>query len=108
MADPDLSNTWLADFSANTWGGAAVAFRTSAGAANALGLTPGRTATYFDGHSRRARVRYDTPSFGPVTLSVDASQNQAWGAKAYIYTSLGGGDLSAAIGYASGDNRDER
>ena len=61
--------------------------------------------TYFDGHSRRSRVRYDTPSFGPLTVSVDASVNDTWGVKGYVYTSLGGGDLSLALAYAHGDNR---
>ena len=62
-------------------------------------------ATYFDGHSRRSHVRYDAPALGPLSLSVDASTNDAWGAKGYVSTSLGGGALSLAIGYANGDNR---
>jgi len=103
MGDADLSNTWLADFSATTWGGV-IAFRTSGAAAAASAFTAAGVTTYFDGHSRRARIRYDAPSFGPLTLSVD-KQHDAWGAKAYVYTSLGGGDLSLAIGHASGDNR---
>jgi len=104
MGDADLSNTWLADFSATTWGGV-TAFRTSGAAAATSAFTAAGVSTYFDGHSRRARIRYDAPSFGPLTLSVDAQHGNAWGAKAYVYTSLGGGDLSLAIGHASGDNR---
>jgi predicted porin len=104
MGDADLSNTWLVDQSGATGQGGSIAFRTEA-AGVASAFTPGSVGTYYDGHSRRSRIRYDTPSFGPLTLSVDASINDMWGAKAYIYTSLGGGDLSMAIGYASGDNR---
>jgi predicted porin len=104
MGDADLSNTWLADFSATTWGGT-IAFRTSGAAGAVSGYSAAGATTYFDGHSRRSRVRYDTPSFGPLTVSVDASVNDAWGVKGYIYTSLGGGDLSLALGYAHGDNR---
>jgi predicted porin len=103
MADADLSNTWLSDHNAVSFGGA-ITFRTSAGGTGA-GFAPFSVYTYFDGHSRRARVRYDTPSFGPLTVSVDASENNTWGAKAYVYTSIAGGDLSAAFGYADGDNR---
>ena len=104
MGNADLSNTWLADFSTPvSWGGA-MTFRTEAAGAKS-GILMFSTMTYFDGQSRRSRIRYDAPSFGPLSLSVDASQNDAWGAKGYVYTSLGGGDLSLAIGYASGDNR---
>jgi predicted porin len=102
MGDADLSNTWLADFSATTWGGL-TAFRTAGGTQTPLSAAG--VSTYFDGHSRRSRVRYDTPSFGPLTVSVDASVNDTWGVKGYVYTSLGGGDLSLALAYAHGDNR---
>ena len=104
MGDADLSNTWLADASYNNEGGALV-FRSSGAAGAAIGGTTSAISSYFDGHSRRSRIRYDTPSFGPLTVSVDASQNDAWGVKGYVYTSLGGGDLSLQLGYASGDNR---
>ena len=104
MGDADLSNTWLADFSATTWGGT-IAFRTSGAAGAASKYSAAGVTTYFDGHSRRSRIRYDTPSFGPLTVSVDAQQNDTWGVKGYVYTSLGGGDLSLALAYAHGDNR---
>ena len=104
MGDADLSNTWLADASYNNEGGLLV-FRSSGAAGAAIGGTTSDISSYFDGHSRKSRIRYDTPSFGPLTVSVDASQNDAWGVKGYVYTSLGGGDLSLALGYASGDNR---
>ena len=104
MGDADLSNTWLADFSGTTWGGT-IAFRTSGAAGAVSTYSAAGVTTYFDGHSRRSRVRYDTPSFGPLTVSVDASVNDTWGVKGYVYTSLGGGDLSLALAYAHGDNR---
>jgi predicted porin len=105
MGDADLSNTWLADFSTPvSWGGA-MTFRTAGAAGAKSTIKMFNATTYFDGHSRRARIRYDTPAFGPLTISVDASQNDAWGVKGYVYTSLGGGDLSLALAYASGDNR---
>jgi len=105
MGDADLSGTWLADFSTPvTWGGS-ITFRTEGAAGAKSGINMFSALTYFDGHSRRSRIRYDAPALGPLSISVDASQNDAWGVKGYIYTSLGGGDLSLAIGYASGDNR---
>jgi len=106
MGDADLSGTWLADFSTPaSWGGA-INFRNAA--TGVAGPAVFSTMTYFDGASRRARLRYDAPSFGPLTLSADMQQNDAWGAKAYVYTSLAGGDLSLALGYDHSDNRSGR
>jgi len=103
MADADLSNTWLADFSTPaSWGGA-MTYRNSATGANGPAIFS--AATYFDGNGRTSRLRYDAPAFGPLTLSVSADGNERWGAKGYVWTSLGGGDLSLAIGYANDDNR---
>jgi predicted porin len=107
MGDADLSGTWLADYSTPaSWGGALL-YRTGTNGTASTNSVFGNNS-YFDGHSRRARIRYDAPSFGPLSLSVDMSQNNTWGTKAYLYTSLGGGDLSAHLGYAHGDNRFNR
>ena len=101
MADADLSNTWLSDQAAMSIGGS-IAFRQANGTASAN--TAASAYTYYDGNGRRNRLRYDLPSMGPLALSISHDQDEAWGAKAYVYTSLAGGDLSAALGYASTDD----
>ena len=99
MSDTDLSGSWLADFSTPSSYGGAIAHRTSGGAAGPAAFSAN---TYFDG-GRRGRIRYDAPSFGPLSVSVSAGTNNHWGAKGYVYTSLGGGDLSMALGYDADD-----
>ena len=101
MSDADLSGAWLADFSTPSSYGGSVAHRTSGGAAGPRVFSAN---TYFDGN-RRARIRYDAPSFGPLTVSVSAANNNMWAVKGYVYTSLGGGDLSMALGYEADDQR---
>jgi len=107
FADADLSGAWLGDFSCPaSWGGA-MRYRNSATGAS-TGESVFGNATYFDGVGRTSRLRYDAPSFGPLTLSVSADGNEAWGGKGYVWTSLGGGDLSLAFGYSDYDNRSGR
>ena len=104
MSDADLSGSWLADFSTPSSYGGAIAHRTSGGAAGPAAFS---AQTYFDGN-RRGRIRYDTPSFGPLTVSVSAATNNHWAAKGYLYTSLAGGDLSMALGYEDDDHANSR
>jgi hypothetical protein len=62
----------------------------------------------FDGFSRRDRIRYDTPKFGPVYFSGSYMNGQSWdlaGRLAYEWTDVG--KLAAAAHYTGADtNRD--
>lgn len=104
--EADLSGTWIAGTYASkndmTDG---MVWRSSApGGAqlvNAAGtaLTEGNTYSDFDGFSRYDAVRYDTPTLGPVTLSVSAGNDQLWEVAGRVKTALGGGQLIAGLFY---------
>ena len=68
----------------------------------------GSAFSNFDGFSRRDRVRYDTPKFGPVFFSASAMNGQTWdlaGRLAYEWQDVG--KLAAAGHYTAADtNRD--
>ena len=48
---------------------------------------------------RSDRIRYDTPSFGPVNLAVSAGTNSHYALGAFLETELGGGELLAGLGF---------
>jgi predicted porin len=59
----------------------------------------------YDG-GRNDNVRYDSPKLGPVGLAVSVSNNSRWSAAATANTALGGGELSASLGYVhTGDDQ---
>jgi hypothetical protein len=53
----------------------------------------------FDG-GRRDLVRYDTPSFGPVSANVSVGTNSRFDTSLRLSSDVGGGSLKAAIGYS--------
>jgi len=60
----------------------------------------------FDGFSRRDRIRYDTPKFGPVYFSASYMNGQSWdtaGRLAYEWEGIG--KLAAAAHYTGADNQ---
>jgi len=60
----------------------------------------------FDGFSRRDRIRYDTPKFGPVYFSGSYMNGQSWdlaGRFAYKWDEVG--KLAAAAHYTGADNQ---
>lgn len=62
--------------------------------------------TNMDGLSRRDRIRYDTPQFGPVYFSTSAGNGDIWdiaGRFAYEFGKFG--KLAAALAYADGQDR---
>lgn len=92
----DLSNTWLVnEWASNFDHGGIIAF---GGAGNTAGTTLGSAFSSFDG-GRRDLIRYDSPALGPVTLAVSIADNSRWSIGAFSSTSLGGGELSANVGY---------
>ena len=60
----------------------------------------------FDGLSRNDRLRYDTPTWGPISLSISATNGDAYELAAWLAQDFGGGNkLAAAIGYVDTQDR---
>jgi predicted porin len=91
----DLSNTWLV----NEYSSAELAGGVSFGGTGA-GTTVSSAFNSFDG-GRRDVLRYDSPALGPVTIAVSIANNSRWSVGGFASTSLGGGELSANLGYTS-------
>jgi len=88
----DLSNTWLVnEWATNFDHGGSINFGGTA-------TTLGSAFSSFDG-GRRDGIRYDSPALGPVTVAVSIHNNSRWSIGAFSSTSLGGGELSANLGY---------
>jgi predicted porin len=104
----DLSGTGLAHSgSARTDNSADVKFWLSDGSGS---INQDGTYTKYDG-GRKDVIRYDSPKLGPVGVAVNVSNDQSWSAAAKVKTGLGGGQLSAALGYShdtGGGNVDSR
>jgi hypothetical protein len=98
----DLSGTQVAHYAGVADIGGAFAFRTAAGAA---GPTISQTLNRQDFESRYDRVRYDTPSFGGVTLSASfgtKSTNREVSEYALRYAgSVPFGRIAAALAFSS-------
>lgn len=66
----------------------------------------GSVFSNFDGLSRRDRIRYDTPKFGPVYFSGSYMNGQSWDlAGRFAYEWPGLGKLAAAVGYTGAENQ---
>jgi len=52
---------------------------------------------------RQERIRYDTPKFGGLQLSVDHQNNDDWGVGGSYSASLGGVAISAQLGYQNAE-----
>lgn len=89
------NSAWEGSELSHDWG--ISAFRDGNG--NSSGLTAYSFSTSFDG-GRRDRIRYDTPSFGPVTAHISAGTNSRVDASVRLSSDMGGGSLLARIGYA--------
>ncbi|MFK5925090.1 MAG: porin [Desulfuromusa sp.] len=104
-SEVDLSGTSVIMYSGvnDTAGG--LTFRNSAGA---IGPRIGQTRSNFDGLSRNDRLRYDTPTFGGVTLSASTTNGDAWelaGRWGQEFDNVG--KFSAAIGYVDSSQRSD-
>jgi predicted porin len=66
----------------------------------------GSAFSNFDGFSRRDRIRYDTPKFGPVYFSTSYMNGQSWDlAGRFAYEWDGVGKLAAAAHYTGADTQ---
>ena len=66
----------------------------------------GGVFTNFDGFSRRDRIRYDTPKFGPVYFSGSYMNGQSWDvAGRFAYEWEGVGKLAAAAHYTGAETQ---
>lgn len=93
----DLSGTTLITYSGITDIGGAFAFRNGGGAGPTIGATIGN----LDFESRYDRIRYDTPRWGPVGLSVsfgNKGNNDVHEAALWVASDLAGGKIAGAIG----------
>ena len=59
-----------------------------------------------DGMSRQDRFRYDTPSFGGLTLSASVTEGSAWDVGAKYKGKFAGSKIAAALAYASSEDND--
>jgi len=53
----------------------------------------------FDGNSRQDRIRYDTPKFGGMQVSIGHSNNDEWGVALRYGASIGGMKIKAALAH---------
>lgn len=109
----DLSGTDNVNWSDRASFGSAIAWRTGGGAnvtsdgatqAHGTGgaagsLTFGDTFDVWDSFGRNNRLRYDSPSLGPVTFSASVGQNELWDTALRGRSGLAGGQLSAGLFY---------
>ena len=73
---------------------------------NAVITSIGTAFSNFDGLSRRDRIRYDTPKFGPVYFSGGYMNGQSWDlAGRLAYEWEGFGKLAGGVGYTGAENQ---
>jgi predicted porin len=96
VAFSDLSGAWMAAENYPDHGGLAQFRDDTTGAYTSLIVY--HIFASFDG-ARRDLVKYDSPAFGPVSISTFAATNNAWGVNANLDTELAGGQLWAQLGY---------
>jgi predicted porin len=53
----------------------------------------------FDGNSRQSRIRYDTPKFGGLQVSIGHSNTDEWGVALRYAAKIGGMSVKAAIAH---------
>ncbi len=98
VAFADLSNAWIPAENFPDVGGG-ITFRADNAAGTATSLTVASIFSSFDG-GRRDGVRYDSPSFGPVSFMVGAATNNRWDASLWVDSELAGGQFWGAVGYS--------
>jgi predicted porin len=105
----DLSDTWNVTYSGRASFSNAVAWRTGAGGTISgvdsitgtpiVSLRHSDTFNQFDAFGRYDRVRYDTPSLGPVSVGASVGQDDRWEVAGRINSGVAGGQLSGGVFY---------
>ena len=105
-SEVDLSGTDVVEYSDIPDMAGGINFRTGD---DVIVATIGDVYTNYDGFSRRDRIRYDTPKFGPVYFSASYMNGQSWDtAVRFAYEWEGIGKLAAAAHYTGAETqRDE-
>jgi hypothetical protein len=73
------------------------------GAASGDGTVSSKFSS-LDGNGRQGRIRYDTPKFGGMQLSIDHANNDEWGVALRYGAKIGGMSVSAAIAHTDQTN----
>ena len=102
-SEVDLSGTTVINYSGIVDMAGGFTFRTGD---DTIVTSIGAAFSNFDGFSRRDRVRYDTPKFGPVYFSVSAMNGQSWDLAGRFACEWDGvGKLAAAAHYTGADTQ---
>jgi predicted porin len=96
VAFADLNGAWIPVENASDFGGS-IAFRTSAGG-TVGGITTGDVTPSYDG-GRRDRVRYDSPSIGPLSFAVSHATDSQIDASGSLAGSVMGGAYDLRVGW---------
>ena len=102
-SEVDLSGTDVINYSSIEDMAGGFTFRTDD---DVVVTSVGNAFSNFDGFSRRDRIRYDTPNFGPVYFSGSYMNGQSWDlAGRFAYEWQGIGKLAAAAHYTGADTQ---
>jgi predicted porin len=99
IAFADLNNAWIAVENASDFGGS-IDFVDSAGGSGVF--SAGDVTPSFDG-GRRDRIRYDTPSIGPLSLAVSHSADSQVDVGGKLAGSFAAGAYDLRVGYRNHD-----
>ncbi|HSS64691.1 MAG TPA: porin [Gammaproteobacteria bacterium] len=100
IAFADLNNAWIPVENASDFGGG-LNFRTASGAVT--GISAGAVTPSYDG-GRRDRVRYDTPSIGPLSLAITHATDSQVDIGAIAAGSVAGGAYDLRVGWRNHDS----
>ena len=102
-SEVDLSGTDVVEYSDIVDMAGGINFRTGD---DVIVATIGSVYSNYDGFSRRDRIRYDTPKFGPVYFSASYMNGQTWDtAGRFSYEWEGIGKLAAAAHYTGAETQ---
>ena len=73
-----------------------------------LGRTIRTVFDTFGGAGRRDRIRYDTPKFAGLTVSVSHHNGDSWDAGLHYGATIGGVKIAAGLGYADDESRNDK
>ncbi len=102
VAYADLDGTWLSGIENTVDFGGAIEFVTSTGG---TGIDVANVMDDFDG-GRTSTLRYDSPSLGPVSFAVSASDNDLYDGMVIVSGPVAGGQYDLRGGMSKNDTRE--